>query len=123
MQHGGWCIGASAIAGLISLAAFSIQSITKFINFTQEFRNVLDDIKKRLKGLYFLKQVLDDIKGACGQLQDSQINVDTGLLETGLRNCQQSVERLTKYLENRSLQTGSEDRGILGSVMQESSSQ
>ena len=94
--------GASAVAGLIGLAALSIQSVTKLINLTSQFRNVPDDIKKRLEWLSFLKQILDNIRGACMQLAGSQVIVDTALLEAGLKSCQGSVERLSKYLEAKS---------------------
>ena len=95
--------GASAVAGLIGLAALSIKSVTKLINLASQFRNVPADIKKRLEWLGFLRQILDDIRGACIQLVGSQVNIDTALLETGLRGCQESVERLSKYLEAKSL--------------------
>ena len=93
--------GASAVAGLIGLAALAGQSTVKLIKFFKDARGLSEKLQDDLRWLTQLQQVLLDFQGTYTRVQALQLDIDLGRAADYLKDCRKVAQEVIQYVEAR----------------------
>ena len=92
---------ASAIAGIIGLAALTGQTTSKLCKLIREVEHLPESLKQELAWLSQLERILLRFEGTCWELKHLGTRAKTDLLYQSLTKCKTSVQDLEQQVEAR----------------------
>ena len=93
--------GASAIAGLLALAALTTTTTIKVTDTFEEIGNLDRKLKRHIRWLDRLAKVLGDIQWTCRELERSGIAINIHSLELNLEDCNDAVSEIQQHIEKK----------------------
>ena len=90
---------ASGVAGLMGLAALTTQSTLKVVRVIRDIRQIAQTLQSHLRWLRSLTQLLDEIGNTVQEFANSEVVIDTQLLQSYLDDCLQEVQALSLRVE------------------------
>ena len=93
--------GASAVTGLIGLAALAGQSTVKLIKFYKDTRGLSSKLQHDLRWLTRLERLLLDFQQTYTRVQGLQLDVDFSRVEECLHECHIQAQDLVQTIETR----------------------
>ena len=106
--------GASAIAGLISLAALTLTLTSKMYDTVCNLRDIPTRFQQELEWLARLRDVLISVNDTCIAIDQSNATVNTILLHQTLRTCSTSMQALDEQI--RTQVHGLQRRGLSSKI-------
>ena len=93
--------GASAVAGIISLAALTAVSTANLIKILKAIKNAPQAMEKHLRWLNQLALLLKDIQHVYSNVNDSDAGEEVAILEQILSESLDAIRQLTRLIERR----------------------
>lgn len=93
--------GASALAGLVSVAGLAVQSTRNLIELIKSLKNVPRKLARQLRWLTQLAQLLQEIEHFCLESDPLSDPEQPKLLASYVDDCWHAVQYLSQYIESR----------------------